>query len=240
MSIRKTMLAAALAACAFAVLPALAAAQPAVEGTEPHFTFSSGATTLTAADGSSSVSCTGVTGTGEFTGTSPWTTGEIEANYTGCKSSGTSCGTASAGSGEVEVGPLPFHLVTATDVTGGETVDGILIAPAGVELGETGHFATFKCAFGLVKVEIRGTGRIGEIENFAQLTGTQQNEVKIDFAVHVGENGEDTQTYETVEGIEGGFSLESKVGSGEWKTSVQQGTGSIAFTNGTKNNLIEE
>jgi len=239
MSIRKTMLAAALAAFAFAALPAIAAAQPAVEGTEPHFTLSGNETKLTAADGSTSVSCTGVTGTGEFTGTSPWTTGHVEFNFTGCKSSGTSCGTASAGSGEIEVGPVEFHLVTATDVTDpeGDPADGILITPKNAE---TGEFTTFKCAFGLVKVEVRGTGIIGEIENYSTLTGTSTNEITIDFAVHVKENGEDTQTYETAHGYEGTFDLESKVGSGEWKTAVQKGTGHIAFTNGTENELIKE
>jgi hypothetical protein len=242
MSIRKTMLAAALAAFAFAALPAIASAQPAVEGTEPHFTLSGGTTVLTAVDGSSSVHCTGVTGTGEFEGTSPWTTGEVKFAFTGCTSSGTKCGTASAGTGEITVGPLPFHLVTATDVTGG-VADGILIAPEGVALGTTGNFTSFKCAFGLVTVQVRGTGVIGEIENFAEITKTKQNEIKIDFGVHVKENGEDTQTYETVHlpGLEDvKFDLESKVGGGEWKTAVQKGTGSIAFTNEAENTLIEE
>jgi len=244
MSIRKTMLAAALAAFAFAALPALAAAQPAVEGTEPHFTLSGGTTKLTAVDGSSSVHCTGLTGTGEFTGTSPWTTGHVTFNFTGCTSSGTKCGTASASSGEIHVGPVEFHLVTATDVTDpeGDPADGILITPnePDPETG-TGNFTEFKCAFGLVKVIVRGTGVIGEIENYDEITETSQNEIAIDFAVHEKENGEDTQTYETAHGYgDREFDLESKVGSGEWKTAVQKGTGTIAFTNETKNKLIKE
>lgn len=243
MSIKKTMLAAAMAAFAFAALPAFAAAQPVLdipEGGSGQFSLSGGASELLTE--SSKVECTGVTGEGEFEG-NPSTTGTIEFSFTGCKSSGTSCGTEKYSTGEIETTPLTFHLVTATDnedVTGqtqNGPVDAVLITPNEPDPETTtGHFATFRCAFGLVKVEVDGTGVIGAITDPA--TNGKSNTFEVEFG---GDTEATTQTYEHIEvngqTSEHTYDLEAKVGSGAFKTALQVGSGKGTFAGGSKNTL---
>jgi len=221
MKIGKTMGAVVLAAFACAALPAMASAQPELEIGGAHFTLEGEHSALITS--SSKVTCTGLTGAGEFEG-NPSTSGTVSLSFTGCGSGGTSCGTEAAGSGEVTVEALDFDLVTATDAEGGEATDAMLITPSEPNEEGTGSFATFKCAFGLVTVEVRGTGLIGKIA--APGTNKESATFEIDFAQHEEEL---TQTYEAIEGSEGALDLEMKVGSGEWKTAVATGTANGTF-----------
>lgn len=145
MDIRRTLLAAALAAFAFTAMPAMASAYE-VDYENPEFTLEAGEIKLTA--GGSTVSCNSAAGTGEFENGK---TALFEGLIFGCKSAGTNCTSAGQSSGTVALTPLSRHIGSSSG------------KPVAVITANEGHIATFTCAFGLVKVEISGNGLIGEI-----------------------------------------------------------------------------
>lgn len=227
MSIRKTLLTAAVAAFAFAALPALASADIEMDLPEnDHFTVSGGETTLTTP--ASEVKCSSVTGTGEFTNSQ---TGTLSLLFHGCKASGTNCTSAGQSAGTIATTPgTTFHLVTATD-SEKNTKDGILITPptdGETTEGEIHHFASFKCAFGLVSIEVWGNGIIGEITS---PTNEARNSFSMNFETVGG-----TQKFETTDetGNED-FDLVAYINDPEHtdpQTAGQDGAGSITFTEG--------
>jgi hypothetical protein len=241
MKTKKTLLAAGLAAFAFMALPALAAANPHLEieeGGSGHFTLEGGTTQLSTV-GEEAVHCESVEGTGEFEG-NPSKTGSIEFLLHECESNGFACTSSGQSTGDVAIGPLPFHLVTATRVVGEEEktvtlekVDGTLITPnePDPETG-VGQFASLRCAFGLVPVEVRGTGLIGEITE--PETGVPSSTLTVNFEEL--ENG--SQKFKEVREKEGTYDLEAKFGNGEYETTGLAGETTGTFTEESENTLI--
>ena len=155
MIVRKAVLGVVLAIAALGALAAQAAAvtpegDPAGGKFPVAGTGTSGTTTLTTTN--RSVSCTSGTGSGQATSS---TTGEGSAVLHGCTSSGTSCTTAGQASGTIVIPTLVSHLVYLDE---NHTVPGALATPPA-----SGVFAKFACGFGLVQVEIKGNGILGQI-----------------------------------------------------------------------------
>jgi len=154
MTIRKTLLAAALAAFAFAALPGMAGAEVTGahvefwETPERHFTIDQDEgvkPVLSTAE--LEVSCTSYSGTGSFENS---TTGTLQITFHGCKSfSIFNCTTPGQTTGTIVTTELPFHVEPV------EGEPGLLISP------NEGHLATFAC-FG-IKTVVEGNGVIGTI-----------------------------------------------------------------------------
>jgi len=159
MSKRITLLAAALAALAFAAFPTVASAgTPEIHcpngALECNVSITGGHSEWTKTGGFASVTCTSTTGSG----TLKTTTGTISLLYHGCKDSvfGGACTTSGLTSGTVETTALTFH---TTYLTAGKTVPGILLTPNAV----TGVIAHFSCIDG--NHTVTGNGLMGRIES---------------------------------------------------------------------------
>lgn len=231
MKIRKTMLAAVLAMLAFVALPAVASAEIEADYNEPHFTLSGPGVTLTTEG--VEASCSSVTGTGELTG---YQTGTLELVNHGCKASGTSCASPGASAGTIVISELIFHLVTATDVDGETTRDGVLITPP-AEAEETAgigrEFVSYTCAFGLVHMEAYGNGLVGEI------TSPETNKASTTISITLQSDPESeapTQTFETIgEAEEEDFDVVMYVNDTEHsnpETAAIDGSSTSTFSNG--------
>lgn len=226
--IKKSMLAACLAALAFAALPAIAAAEetsnpgdPYLEGASPgtHFTVAGGAGSLNTV-GNKFVKCESVTGTGEFEDRE---TGTISLTFHGCKTTlGIKCTTPGEETGTITVGPLPFHLKTIDHpdgVHGNKEEPGVLITP-----DEEGFFTEFKCSFaGTVKV--RGNGIIGTITDPEE--GVASNTATIVF--QETETGSGIQTHQKVTNDETEYHLESSFNGAEYEEAAEDATGTLTF-----------
>jgi len=217
MNIKKTLLAAALAAFAFAALPALASA----EVTGMHVKFGAGDKTgfTIHQDGEIEpvletaelkVQCTSFSGEGEFENT---TTGWIQITFHGCKSFGLfNCTTAGAESaGTIETTILPFHVEPVNENPG------ILITPEDKE-GEK-IFTTFAC-FG-VTTKVEGNGVIGTITSPDWTTPTTD-------ATVVFSQTEGTQDHLTTDTSSTEYDLIANRG-GSKETAAQSGAGTITF-----------
>lgn len=215
---KKTMLLAlAAVSAAFLAVPALASAQPAhLKEGAPAFTIAGGAGTLSRTD-ANSVSCTSVTGKGQFENT---TTGNVtELTFKGCKNGlGFNC--ASTEEGHLASSqtitttvPLPFHLIMyATDKPA------ILLTPN----AQTAIFSHFTCLG--VKVTVTGNGIIGTITapkcNVSSATATLAFEGGAGVQNHIKYTNTD-------------YDLHSVLG-GSVATSAINTTATITFTGGNR------
>jgi len=169
--IKKMILAACVAAFAFAALPALAAAEPVTSNPgDPFLEGATEGTKLTTAGGE--FKWTGSVGTLKCK--KNWAEGEMFDAETGslkliiqeCTSPlGTACTTPGSPSGTITTTTLPFHLKTvAHKKPGSETTEhlpGLLITP-GANNEHGPHFFTAECGF-IGKIEVGGNGIIGTI-----------------------------------------------------------------------------
>lgn len=219
MSIKKTLLAAAVAAFAFAAMPALAAAESVDFSGSTHFSVHGNTTKLVTPE--TSVHCETVEGTGEFTNES---TGTIELTFHDCDAFGglVKCTTSGQSSGTITTTKeLPFHI---------ETIEGV--GPVVLITPNNGHFASFKCSF-LASIVVSGSGVIGEI------TEPGFNEAS-ETATLSFEQSEGVQKYTTVKGSETEYGLEASINSGEPEPAAQEGEGTLTFAEEGKGTITEE
>jgi hypothetical protein len=223
--IKRTLLAALVAAFALVALPALALANPTLDpkgtGSFPTTFTSQGGQTFFETVGGTKVVCEKVTNAGEFT---TGQTGSIRFHFTGCHDGtfGIPCNTSGRGEGEITTTTLPFHLKTVEHE--GVKSDAVLITPSGEKFG-TGHFAEFDCSF-LVHIDVTGNGIIGTITEPA--TNTESKEATVVFsAASTG-----VQTHREVTdnpGVE--YDLKAVINSNpeEKETAAQVGSGTLTF-----------
>jgi hypothetical protein len=149
-------------------------------------------------------------------GTVTWengTTGHIVLTFEeNCKASlfGASCTSITTTS-------LPFHLVTAAGAK-----PAVLITP-----GEGGHFATFTCGAGLVKVVVTGNGIVGTITS--PVCGGESSTAGISFKATKG-----VQEDKLVEGTTTSYHLLASVNGGAAEEAGQEGSGTLTFSEGKK------
>ena len=81
-------------------------------------------------------------------------------------------------------------------------------APGGVTTPHEGHFATFSCVFGLVTIEVGGSGLVGTIT--APAVGVPSNEATLSFETENGEQvhmdadiGDGLETFALVANVNG-------------------------------------
>jgi len=246
--IKRTILAACVAAFAFAALPVLAAAEPvtnnpgdpflegAKEGTK--FTSAGGEVKLTGAAGT--IKCKKKTDSGEFFDPE---TGSIIITFHECTSPiGTACTTSEQPAGTIRTTTLPFHLKTVAHQNAlGETEHrpGILITP-GPNNAHGPHFATFECGF-VGKIELGGNGLIGTITQPAE--NVASNTMTLSFTST--EVGSTTQTHRFVtdhqretEGLPPiEYDLKVRLNGGETKTAALDAETTITFAEGMKPTL---
>jgi hypothetical protein len=216
MNIKKSLLAVtALAALAMAALPAIAAADSVDLPANPAFTVSGGATSLVTPK--RTVSCGSSEGHGTFTNSK---TGTIELTFKKCTSSGTACTSAGQASETITTTELVFHVIR---IPGHGT--GILIT------SNAGHFATFKCGFGLVTVEVIGNGIIGQVT--APAYKVASNTFTVNFNAPGG-----VQEFQEEEGNVTKFHLEANV-NGTKEAACETGEGTGTFAEGGKGTLTE-
>jgi len=251
--IKRTILAACVAAFALAALPALAAAEepkttnpgdPFLEGVTEGTEFSAtgGERKLTSAIGTIKCKENQVTG-GKFFDPE---TGSLKVVFKVCTSPlGTSC-QSGATSGVIETTTLPFHLKTvAHKNAAGETKHepGILITPgAGTIKHSNGtegtHFYTVECGF-VGKIVVGGNGLIGTITKPKE--GEEpSNTATVSFSST--EAGSATQTHRFItdhqletEGkppVE--YDLKASLNGGETKTAALDMAMTITFAGGMK------
>ncbi|MDX6635335.1 MAG: hypothetical protein QOF06_1538 [Solirubrobacterales bacterium] len=151
----KTVKGAAIAIVAFVALTSQAlAATPEGDPAGGKFpvaaTATSGVSTMTTP--SRALSCSSGSGSGAATSK---TTGEGNYLLKGCTSLGTNCTTPGQASGMVTITISTAHLVYLDE---NHTKPGVLGTPPA-----SGVFSTFSCGFGLVHVEVKGNGLLGEI-----------------------------------------------------------------------------
>lgn len=210
MSMKKSLLAmAAVAALAFAALPAIASADS-IDHESNNFTLSGGNTALRTAK--NEVSCTSVNGSGAFEAGSN-TTGTLEFTFHGCKAFGglVNCQSAEQPTGTITTTSLPFHIRRVTTASGHSAA--VLITP------NAGHFATFKCG-GLATIVVGGNGVIG------QITSPGYNVPAASLTVNFGESG-GQQEFRTVVGEETEYGLTASSNGGTPEAARQVGSGTV-------------
>lgn len=138
--------------------------------------------------------CESLSGSGQF---DTARAGTIALAFSGCKANGTNCTSTGEATGTVVTPLLPFHLVT---VNGGGT-------PAVLLTTNGGNFATYKCAFGLVVIEVIGNGLLGDI------TSPDYSESSSMLTLHFGAEGSEQEFTKTSEG-ETEYLLQQKVNGG--------------------------
>ena len=223
--IKKSLLAACVAAFAFTALPALAAANPTLEpkgsGEFPTSFTSHGGKTEFETVGGTKVTCETVTNEGVFTNGQ---TGSIKFVFHECHDGtfGIPCTTSGSPEGTITTTTLPFHLKEVEH--GGEKSHAVLITPNGEKYG-TGHFAEFNCSF-LVHIDVTGNGIIGTIT----APGTNEESKEATVAFEAESTG--TQTHREVTdnpGVE--YDLKAIVNGDEenHETAAQIGTGTLTF-----------
>jgi hypothetical protein len=249
--IKKSVLAAGLAALAFAALPAIASAtypNPYLaENGNPvsNTAFSVGTDPLSAGEPDHEpyletkdgnwVRCKKVEGSGEFETAE---TGSIKLKFIGCHTKlNLKCGTGEASSETIETTELPFHLKTV-DHEGVQT-PGVLITPNG-HTAHGAHFATFQCQI-VGKIEVGGNE---SEEPYAGIIGTitaPKKEVPSNTATLSFKQTEGVQTHRVVtndneETVE--YDLKSSIGGGATQTAGETATGTITFANGMKPEIL--
>jgi hypothetical protein len=200
----------AMAALAFAALPALASATPTVDPTVAFpaaFTGTSGVSTLSS--GGTSVTCQKSKSAGSFTS---GTTGKIELTFEECTSFGLGCTNVAGKSNVITTTEFVFHLVYLDEAH--KTV-GIQVTPAANE-----HFATFTCA-GFINIAVTGNGVLGHLSSPA--CGAKSKTAVIDFTATGG-----SQTFKKIEETGTEIDLKSSIGGGSTATQVTKQTTTLA------------
>jgi hypothetical protein len=222
MSKKLMLLALAAVSAVMFVLPAVASAgvwelKPASGKFPQTFTNASiGNTILTTDESSLKVTCTKATGTGEYENA---TTGKnLTLTFSGCTENlfGSSCTNEVGG---ILTTDLTFHniMLEKTGAVGFPNgTPGILIT------ANAGHFATFSCGGGLVKVAVNGNGIVGDIVNECGST-TKSTTLKFESVA----TGTQKWTKITTEGTV--FDLTSSQNGGAAKTASQDGEGTSTF-----------
>jgi len=223
MSMRKVLLAVgAVAAFAFAAMPSIASASPKIDFTgSTHFTVTGGTSELIA--GGSTVHCTSVTGTGEFTSGS---TGHIEYTFHGCTIHilfTFNCSSEEQPTGTITTGVLPLHLKKHN----GAPV--VLTTPE----ESTGEFARFSCAG--QEVVVTGSGIVGAITSPGY-----NEEPSPSFTVSYAEEGGGQAITTTDETGETEWELESSLNGGEPEPAIEIASGTGTFAEGGEGTLTEE
>ncbi len=228
---RKTMLlfAAALSVLAFAALPAVASAFTTTpvfsleEGKSfpQEFSGTGGAGVLYRQGSGTTVNCTSSTVTGKVTDPH---TGSLSVLFHGCTESllGSKCTTSGQASGDIATTTLEFHTVylKPADPEKPHERPGILITD------NAGHSATFTCAGGLVKIEVRGSV-------LGTMTAPAFKEFSNSTTLDVSATAEGQQHTETVEGES--FGLESRQNGGAWvKAYESAGSTTVNLAGGVK------
>lgn len=211
MTKRMMMVAAsALAAVAFAALPAVASAAPEVDFAKAGahtFKGTFGEASLTAV-GQEQIICTGENHVhGEWTS---GTTGNISLTFTNChpkETPGIACTTSGQAAGTIVVAQSVFHLkyITSDVATPGTMLvkkPGVLITPP-----TGGTFATFSCSF-LINIKVTGNGIIGAVT--APTCGSTSASSTLSFT----SNSTGVQTYQLVEGDATTYTLKSSLNGG--------------------------
>jgi hypothetical protein len=172
---KKMMLLALAVSASLLALPALAAATPAHMKPTANFTVS-GLNSVLKTTAGGVTNGKSVTGNGSFENT---TTGTVNLTFHGVQSENPVTNCASTGQGHALIAgggtvtttnPLPFHLIMVET-----NKPGILLTPN----AQTGIFAHFACAGGLVNVTVTGNGIIGTITS--PECGKASNTAKLKF-----------------------------------------------------------
>ncbi|MGN6258084.1 MAG: hypothetical protein ACTHN3_10100 [Solirubrobacterales bacterium] len=145
----------AVAALAFAAMPAIASAAPIIDfsqATPIPYTGVSGLTVIRS--GRISIECTSDDVKGEWTSS---TTGTLEISCTGARNlaTGISCNSSGQASGVITTEVLPTHLIY---IKGFTKTAGLLVTPNQA----TGKFMEFTCG-SLLRVVVEGNGVIGHL-----------------------------------------------------------------------------
>ena len=176
-----------------------------VSGSFPaKFNVSNSVTNVTMTLGKTTVTCTAKTGSPSLTGSGEFTdrnSGSMTLTFHNCASSGTPCKTPGQESGTVISEALPIELEERQ-----EGKPGIYF---GANKG-TGMVAVFSCAWGLVKVEVKGGGAFGPVNE------TEVETVTSGFWIQLGTES----------------TLESKVGSGGFEAANITSFAKMDFTGG--------
>jgi hypothetical protein len=215
MSKKMMLLATALAALAFAALPAVASA-----GTpETHcpggvascnITITGGKAELSKTSTSLKVICSSSSGSGVM-GTKG---GSIALTFHGCGDNlfGLPCTSSGSSSGTIKTTTLPYDNIYTTD---NKSTPGVLITPA----AGSSHFASFSCAAGLNVVS--GNGVIGSLST----PGCGGSAASLTLGFTQSSNGH--QTHKQVTGTGTIFDLTS-----ESSTAAQVGSGTVSVVGG--------
>ncbi len=226
----KTMLlaAAALSALAFAALPSMAMAshQPPTSGLPENAAFSGTTTNTATLYGAQKIVCkttaeqpNTVTTSGKFE--TPHT-GSVKFTFHNCREAtlNSTCTTAGEPSGTITTTTLPFHLLYLEPKAEGETHErpGALITP------KEGHFATFSCLGGLVKVVVGGTGVLGTVTK----PGIGGKSHSFSLKVKATAEGQEHTTTHTTET----YGLTASINGGEAKPAYEDAGEAEAIFNG--------
>jgi hypothetical protein len=234
--IKKSVLAAGLAALAFAALPAIASAtypNPYLAengnpvANTPFEVKTQETPTRLATTGGNWVTCEAVKGEGEFeTAETGWIKLTFHKN---CHTKlNLKCGNdPDIASQAIETEKLYFHLKTVDHE--GVQRPGVLITP-----NPNGHFATFECSI-IGKVTVTGTGIVGTITSPEK--GVPSNTATLSFS----QSAEGVQTHRTVtndatETVE--YDLETSVAGGALETTSLEAQWTITFANGMEPELL--
>jgi hypothetical protein len=224
MSTTRVLIPVVVAILAIVALPATAAADPVVDSPEG---FPLELTTeypdegrLATASGVE-LKCESVLATGVAENGS---TGTLQLTYQGCRESslGSKCTSAGQESGTILTTELLVHLKT---VNGG--------SPAVLATSNEGHISTFTCAFGLIHVEVRGTGTIGEI------TAPGYNEPSSTTTLQFVQS-EGVPKYSTVDGDETEYAQEVSFNGGELEAAATEAEITLSTPEGQEATLTEE
>jgi hypothetical protein len=206
MKLRRALLGTTLAVVAFGSLAQQAiAATPEGDPAGGKFpvsaTATSGASALSLASGLT-LSCTSGTGAGQAT---TKTTGEGTYALHGCKEStfGTSCTTAGQPAGTIKLETMTMHLVYLDH----NKKPGVLGTPP-----PSGVFAKVTCGGGLVVVEVKGNGVLGEITAPKCGVSSKTSTVVMASTAH------GTQKYRQVEGTGTQYDMIASMNGGAWQT----------------------
>jgi hypothetical protein len=215
---KKMMLvaASALAALAFAALPAFASASASIDNVAGHaFTGTFGTATLTNVT-NEAVECTGENHVkGSFASS---TTGSIHILFTNCHThSGISCKSSGLAAGEITT-EAEFHVINIEPTTAG-----ILITPKNTT---THEFVTFSCSF-LETIVVKGNGVIGDISAPA-CNGTSGN-----LTLSFTSSATGVQAYQQIETAGTVYHMESNLNGGAFSGFSEDMTSTTTLTEGS-------
>ncbi|MGN6258086.1 MAG: hypothetical protein ACTHN3_10110 [Solirubrobacterales bacterium] len=214
----------AVAALAFAAMPAIASAAPTVDfsktGNIP-FTGTSSVSLLRNAGFAGEVECTSDTNSGEWTS---GTTGTLQVKFKNCKNkaTGIACNSANAATGEIVTDTGVFHLVY---IKGFPKTVGTLLTPSTT----TGNFATFSCG-SLFKVVVSGNGIV------AHVTKPACGETSSKSTISATATGA-SQTYKEVEGDTHVYHLTSSLNGGTASEASEETTEETELSGGATGTL---